>query len=319
MSLYSIVVPVYNSEHMLMELYQRIEKVFEEVICQPFELILVDDGSKDRSYEIMSQLRAADSRVKIIQLARNFGQPSALLCGFHYVKGDFVITMDDDLQHPPEEIPKLIHALDEREDVDVVLASYEGRKHNFIRRLGTSVSLYATSRMLHTDPDLEFTSFRLMRRFIVDAMLQTNIHLPQIGNLLVAVSNRMINVPIQHGERAYGKSGYSFSRLLKSLMYDITSHSDFPLLVVRNIGFASFLLSILLGIYYLCNFFISDVPVEGFTTMVLLILGFSGLILLSVGIIGVYLMNILNESKKLPTYITRRADTGDDGNDKEND
>lgn len=318
MSLYSIVVPVYNAEHMLMELYQRLKTVFEEVICQPFELILVDDSSKDRSYEIMTNLRAEDSRVKIIQLARNFGQPSALLCGFHYAKGDFVITMDDDLQHPPEEIPKLINAMNERDDVDVVLASYEGRKHNFIRRLGTRVSLYATSRMLHTDPNLEFTSFRLMRKFIVDAMLEMNTHLPQIGNLLVATSNRMINVPIQHGERAYGKSGYSFSKLAKSLIFDITSHSDFPLLVVRNIGIISFLLSIILGIYYLCNFIFSDVPVEGFTTLVLLLLGFSGLILLSVGIIGIYLMNILNESKKLPNYITRRVETDDTDPNEEN-
>ena len=112
MSLYSVVVPVYNSEHTLTELYTRLEKVFRETVQEPFELILVDDGSKDRSYQIMEELRQKDPRVKIIQMARNFGQHPALLCGFSHAEGDFIITMDDDLQHPPEEIPKLINGWD---------------------------------------------------------------------------------------------------------------------------------------------------------------------------------------------------------------
>ena len=114
MSLYSVVVPVYNSEHTLQELYTRLEKVFREVIKEEFELILVDDGSKDRSFEVMQELRAKDNRVRIIQMARNFGQHPALLCGFAHVKGDFVVTMDDDLQHQPEELPKMINVMRER-------------------------------------------------------------------------------------------------------------------------------------------------------------------------------------------------------------
>ena len=137
MSLYSVVVPVYNSEHTLQELYRRLEKVFREVIKEDFELILVDDGSKDRSFEVMQELRNKDRRVRIIQMARNFGQHPALLCGFAHVKGDFVVTMDDDLQHQPEELPKMIKVMRERDDVDAIIASYEGRQHGFIRKLGT--------------------------------------------------------------------------------------------------------------------------------------------------------------------------------------
>ena len=311
MSLYSIVVPVYNSEHTLRDLYAGIKEVFEKEIQEPFELILVDDGSKDASYEVMTELRTMDRRVKIIQQARNFGQPAAVMCGFKYVKGDFVITMDDDMQHPPKEVPKLVRALNEREDVDVVIASYEGRKHNFIRKLGTSVSVYATSKMLGKDPNLELTSFRLMRRFIVDAILNTNIYLPQIGNLLVCTSNRIINVPIQHGERAYGRSGYSFGKLAKSLFFDITSHSDLPLVIVKNIGIASTLLSVILAIVYLVKYLIATEPVEGFTTLVLLLIFFSGLILFSIGIIGTYLLNILNEAKKMPLSVSRRVEVDD--------
>ncbi|MCD8154683.1 MAG: glycosyltransferase family 2 protein [Clostridiales bacterium] len=308
MSLYSIVVPVFNSEHTLRDLHSRIQKVFEEVIREDFELILVDDNSKDDSFSVMQALRKEDPRVKIVQMARNFGQHPALLCGFSFAKGDFIITMDDDLQHPPEEIPRLVNTMRQRDDVDVIIAKYENRKHSFIRRIGTRLSVYATSKMLGKDPDLEITSFRLMRRFIVEAILQTNTHAPQIGNLLVLTSGRIINVPVRHDARAYGKSGYSFHRLAKDLLFDITSHTDFPLMVVRKVGSFSFLISVILAIYYLFRYFAFGVSVEGFTTLVLLQLAFGGLILLSLGIIGTYLMNILNESKKMPHYVIRQKE-----------
>ncbi|BFL46202.1 glycosyltransferase [Lactonifactor longoviformis] len=308
MSLYSVVVPVYNSEHTLDELYGRLRKVFDETMKEPFELILVDDSSRDNSYDKMQMLHQKDHRVKIIQMAKNFGQHPALLCGFHYATGDYVITMDDDLQHPPEEIPKLAAVIKERSDVDVIIAKYEGRKHNVIRRLGTRVSVYATSKMLNKDPNLEITSFRLMRKFIVDAILQMNVRLPQIGNLLVQTSNRIINVTVHHDERKYGKSGYTFRRLMRDLIYDITTHSALPLIIVRDIGIISFFASILLGIFYLVRYFVYGVSVEGFTTLVLLLVAYSGLSLLGIGVIGQYLMNILNESRKMPNYIERRKE-----------
>ena len=303
MSLYSVVVPVYNSEHTLQELYTRLEKVFREVIKEEFELILVDDGSKDRSFEVMQELRAKDNRVRIIQMARNFGQHPALLCGFAHVKGDFVVTMDDDLQHQPEELPKMINVMRERDDVDAIIASYEGRQHGFIRKLGTKFSVWATSKMLGKDPDLQITSYRLIRRFLVDAMVKTNTYLPQIGNLLVLTSNRIINVPVQHAARVYGKSGYSFKRLVKDLIYDITAHTAFPLLMVRNIGIASFLVSMVMAVYFLVRYFAFGVSVEGWTSLMMVMLAFFGLILLSIGIMGIYQLdaelNVLLPRKKL--------------------
>ncbi|MGI6007347.1 MAG: glycosyltransferase family 2 protein [Ruminococcus sp.] len=311
MSLYSVVVPVYNSEHTLEDLYTRLRRVFEETLHEEFELILVDDSSRDASFQVMQKLRSRDKRVRIIQMARNFGQHPALLCGFTYVKGDFVITMDDDLQHPPEELPKMIQVMNERPDVDVILAKYEGRKHNFIRRAGTRLSVWATSKMLGKDPDLEITSFRLMRRFIVDAIVKTSTHLPQIGNLLVQTSNRIINVSVHHDSRAYGKSGYSFRRLVKDLIYDITSHTAFPLLVVRNIGMLGFAVTLFLALYYLIRYILCGSAVPGWTSLMLITLcGFS-LTLLSLGVIGMYLMNILNEAKKMPHYVIRQEDTED--------
>ena len=311
MSLYSVVVPVYNSEHTLEDLYSRLKNVFENELHEDFELILVDDSSKDSSFRIMQKLRSQDKRVRIIQMAKNFGQHPALLCGFSYVRGEFVITMDDDLQHPPEELPKMIRTLNERPDVDVILARYEGRKHNFIRRLGTRISVWATSRMLGKDPELEITSFRLMRRFIVDAIVKNSIHLPQIGNLLVQTSNRIINVSVRHDSRAFGKSGYSFRRLVRDLIYDITTHTAFPLIVVRDIGLVGFGASILLALYYLIRFLVFGASVEGWTSLMLIMLAGFSLTLFSLGIIGMYLINILDEAKKMPHYVIRQQDTED--------
>lgn len=306
--LYSVVVPVYNSEHTLEPLYSRLKAVFEEVLHEDFELILVDDGSKDHSFEIMEKLHNADPRVKIIQMARNFGQHPALLCGFHYVSGDFVITMDDDLQHPPEEIPKMIKVMNERDDVDVILARYENRKHNLVRRLGTWVSVSMTTKMLNKDPDLEITSFRLMRRFIADAIMDTTVHLPQIGNLLVMNSNRIINVDVHHDARAYGHSGYSFRRLVHDLIYDITTHSALPLIIVRNIGIVTFLISIILGFVFLIRYLTGRISVPGWTSIILVLLASTGLTLLSVGILGDYMLHVLNEAKKMPQYTIRKKE-----------
>ena len=306
--LYSIVVPVYNSEHTLEDLHRRLVKVFDEELKLPFELLLVDDSSKDRSFEVMKKLREEDKRVHIFQMARNFGQHNALLCGFHYVEGDFVITMDDDLQHPPEEIPKMIRYMDEHDEVDVILGRYEERKHSLLRRIGTSISLKFTTKMLGKNPDLVITSFRLMRRFIVDAIRDTTIHLPQVGNLLLMTSNRIVNVDVHHDARAYGRSGYSFRELARELLYDITTNSAYPLLIVRNIGIVTFIVSIVLGIIFLIQYLVGHISVPGWTSIILVLLASTGLTLLSIGILGDYMMHVLDESKKMPHYVLRQKD-----------
>ena len=178
--LFSVVVPVYNSEKSLEELYMRIKKVFEENRNGEFELILVDDSSKDNSFSVMQKLHKKDKRVKAIQLAKNCGQHAALLCGFHYAVGDFVLTMDDDLQHPPEEIPKLIQYMDEHDGVDVVIGKYESKKHGIIRNMGTALSNMVSSYIFKKRKDLQLTSFRLMKKFVVNNLCSLNINVPRV-------------------------------------------------------------------------------------------------------------------------------------------
>ena len=306
--LVSIVIPCYNSEKTIGKVVELAIEEFKRMDDYECEFVLVNDYSRDDTWGSIHKLTQKYPNVKGINLAKNFGQHPALLCGFSFAKGDFIITMDDDLQHPPEEIPKLVKAIQENPEVDVIIAKYQNRHHNLIRKLGTKISVYATSKMLKKDPNLEITSFRLMRRFIVDAILGMDVHLPQIGNLLVQTSNRIINVEVRHDARKYGKSGYSYRRLAHDLYYDIISNSAFPLIVVRDIGIVSFLVSIVLGLFYLIKFLCFGSPVEGWTTIVLLISAYSGLLLLSVGIVGQYLINILEETRKMPNYTIRDKD-----------
>lgn len=321
MSLYSVVVPVYNSQKTLQELYERIKNVFEEKINEPFELVLVDDSSKDQSFKQMEKLRQADKRVKIIQLSRNYGQHCALLCGFHYAKGDFIITMDDDLQHPPEEIPKLIQELDNNPELDVVIGKYMVKKHGPIRNFGTYLANKVSSHIFKKDANLQLTSFRIMKRFVVQGILERRVNFPRIGHLLLLVSNRIGNVVVEHDSRKYGKSGYTFKRLVKDFFSNILTNSSFPLIIVRNIGIISFLVSVLLGIYYLTRYLFFGISVQGWMTLVLLVLSYSGLILLSIGIVGDYLIRILEEAKRLPNYTVRQCETDDletgDANEKQ--
>lgn len=305
MSLYSVVVPVYNSEHTLQELYTRIKDTFENAICQEFELVLVDDSSKDGSWQVMESLHEKDERVKIIQLARNCGQHNALLCGFTYVQGEFVVTMDDDLQHPPEEIDKLVNYLNENEKLDAVVGDYETKKHSWYRNIGSKAANVLMSFTENKKMDLQLTSFRLMRAHVVKEMLNIHIATPRVGYLLLQVTNRIENVSVRHDERKMGRSQYTLKRLMRDFTNNIFTNTVFPLIFVRNIGAVSFLFSIIMAAFYLIRYFTSQIGIEGWTTIILLQLLFSGLILFAIGIVGEYLMRILNEAKKMPNFNIR--------------
>lgn len=308
MLLYSIVVPVYNSAKVLDELYSRIREVFENKIGEEFEIILVDDSSRDESFLVMEKLRKEDARIKIIQLSRNYGQHCALLCGMNYADGDFIITMDDDLQHPPEEIPKLIIEITSHEELDVVIGEYASKKHGIIRNFGTYMSNLVTSHVFGNDPNLKLTSFRIMRRLVVENLLQLKVSYPRIGHLLLLVSNRIGNVTVEHDKRLYGKSGYSFKRLVKDFFHNISNNTAFPLIFLRNAGLLSFGISVVLALYYVIRYFTVGISIQGWTTIILLMLFFFGITLLGMGIVGEYLYRVLEETKKIPNYMIRRCE-----------
>ena len=314
MSLYSIVVPVYNSEKSLKTLYERVRKVFDETMHEDFELILVDDCSKDSSYAVVRELNNADKRVKGVQLAVNHGQQRAVMCGFSYVSGDYVITMDDDLQHPPEEIPTLIEKMNSSEDIDVVIGAYDTKKHGPIKKFGSWLMNMTSNIIYGKSHNLKLTSFRLMKRYVVDNLNSISISRPTVGPLLLQTTKRMVNVTIHHDERQYGKSGYSFGRLVRAFFDNMITNSDLPLKAVGWLGAISFVVSIVLIIRYVLAYLIYGTNFRGWTSTIVLILFFGGAILFSVGILGKYLTSIMLEAKKYPKYLVRREDIDESQN-----
>lgn len=300
--LYSVVVPVYNSAATLDELYNRIRSVFEKVIREDFELVLVDDFSRDESFKVMKRLSGMDERVRYIRLAKNHGQQKAVLCGIEHTKGDYIITLDDDLQHPPEEIPRLIEKMESDPDIDIVIGRYDSKKHNVIRRFGTKLLDVLSKKALGKKEDLKLTSFRLMKSFVADNLAEVELRSPTVGHCLLAVDGNIVNVTTHHDARKVGKSGYSFRRLVANYMGILYSNTDFPLRIVGMLGTISFIVSILLAAFYLFRYLVGDIRVSGWTTLVILILLMNGLSLFSVGIMGRYLMLNIQETKRLPKY-----------------
>jgi glycosyltransferase involved in cell wall biosynthesis len=301
--LYSIVVPVYKSETTLCELYERIDKAFA-LVDADYELILVEDCGGDNSWPVMQSLRRSDNRVKIVRLTKNFGQHNALMCGFTFATGQYVITMDDDLQNPPEEIEKLINAI-KNSEYDVVYGVPEQQRQNVIRKLSSMIYSLLNARIFKKVAGLRISNFRIVRKSIVEQILKINTPNPIVGHLILKVTERVGAVAVIHHERFSGSTTYSTSKLVKHFLHGVLYNSTLPLKLVLVMGVTCLFITAILASYYLYSYLIGSISVSGFTTLVLLILFFSGIIMFSMGIIGEYLLRIIQEVSRPPQYVIK--------------
>ncbi len=302
----SVVIPVYRSAPMLPELCARLHAVLQP-LTPGYELVLVNDASPDDSWQVLCDLHARDPRIKALNLTRNFGQHAALLCGLAHAQGDLLITMDDDLQHPPEEVPVLVRALQDTPAADAIIGAYTVKQHSWLRNLGTAVIHWATTRAFRKDPRLRLTSFRILRRSLVGPLLQFGGDSPRVGQMLLMTTSRIRNVPVRHAPRAQGRSGYTFARLCKDFLDNVLSNSTLPLSFVIYLGFGSAALSFLLSALIVYKKFMRGISVPGWATIMVVLLFMFGMVFVSLGIIGEYLIRILREAKKHPQYIVREA------------
>ena len=300
---YSVVIPVYKSEHTLQPLRERIHDTFNS-IGESYELILVEDSGGDDSWEVMKAIRKNHSEVKIARFTRNFGQHNAILCGFSMAEGEYIITMDDDLQNPPEEIPKLIDVM-RTSDVDVVYGLPETREHSSVRNLGSRFFMRLISGIFGMSRGFRMSSFRIIRKETVDHLLNYTTPNPVVGPLLLKVTDRIGSVKVAHHPREHGESTYSTEKLIRHFLNGILYHSDLPLKAVFFLGIGCLVLSLMLGLFYLARYLTGAIGVSGWTTLVLLVLFFSGIGMFSIGIIGEYLLRIIQEVKRGPQYIIR--------------
>lgn len=296
---YSVVVPVYNSSKTLLELFDRLFAVFKNIHDGSFELILVEDGSSDNSWEKIQELkRAYPEIIHGIRFARNFGQHNALLCGFRFTKGEFVITMDDDLQTPPEEISKLIQKIKEA-NADLVYGTYDSKQHSLLRNTGSSfikkIAPYASG---NTNKG---SSFRIIRKEIINQIRSYNQPFVFVDEVIFWHTRNITNVEVNHMPRKEGKSGYSFAKLVGLTFNLVINYSNLPLRIMTVIGFLSSFFAFLFGVFFIWKKVHYKVPI-GYTSIIVTIFFSTGIILFCMGIVGEYISRIYNTQNNKPQY-----------------
>ncbi len=303
--IYSIVIPTYNSETMIGELCERLTPVMES-LGFGFEIILVDDCSHDGTWSVIESIHERDSRVKVVQLVKNVGQQRAIMCAFSQVSGDYVITMDDDLQHPPEEIPKLIAAMEAEPSLDAVIGCPREKRQSFIRNVISDLYNIINSHIFQKSRDLRMAPYRLIKRQIVDELIRLRTFNPIIGLLLLTITVNIKNVVVEYRERGFGRSTYTPARIIKATLDSILQNSTLPLKIVSVFGTGVSMISILYAVYNIFRKIFLGVSVPGWTSLMVVNLFLFGVILFSLGIIGEYLIRIIQSTQETPLYIIRQ-------------
>ena len=301
---YSVVIPVYNSSRALIELVERLGAVFTKQLNATFEIILVNDSSPHaQTASLLKELRQTVPQVITIELTRNYGQHAATLCGIGHTRGETVITMDDDLQHFPEELPKLL-AL---KNHDIVFGNFEEPKHSAFRLLGSAVKAKLDSVLFNKPKDVRFSSFRVISRPVADYIGSCSIALPYIPALLMQASRDAVSVKIEHGERASGVSTYSMSKLLGFFGTMLFNHSHLPLRLISLLGASISGLSFLATVILVLKKIFVHTSVAGWTSLIIAILFIGGLTMLSIAVLGEYMVRILAGVEKRPMYVVRKV------------
>jgi len=301
-TLLSIVIPVYNSEIILPRLIERIEKNLPSLGSRA-EVILVNDGSDDRSWKIICDLSRRYEWLHGIDLMRNYGQHNALLCGIRAAQGEIIITMDDDLEHPPEEIPKLIGKLEE--GYDVVYGLAHKRQRGFWRHLATRVTKLALQNVMGAETAQTVSAFRAFHTRLRDAFANYRSPFVSIDILLTWGTTLFVAIPIRHDSRWAGESHYTFRKLASHALNMMTGFSTWPLQVASLVGFGFTLFGLGVLAYVLGGFLIHGRVVPGFAFLASVIAIFSGAQLFALGIIGEYLARMHFRTMEKPSYVIR--------------
>ncbi|HOW25905.1 MAG TPA: glycosyltransferase family 2 protein [Bacteroidales bacterium] len=300
---YSVIIPVFNSEDTLNELTERLLTVFKD-LGKSCEVLFIDDGSQDDSWKKLTEIKKSfPAVVTIIRLARNSGQHNATFCGMVRAKGSFLITIDDDLQIPPEEIEKLIRQYDESHP-DIVYGIYPDKKHNALRNV-SSTSFRQSSRIFHDGPG-KGSSFRLITRELADHIVdhyQSFVFLDELINWYTA---DIAYVDIQHVERKNKRSGYTPRKLVRFISNIILYYSNIPLKMMVYTGLVVSGFSFFIGILYIIKKIFFNVSVPGYTSTIVVIAFSTGIIVFSLGVIGEYLSRIYFSQSKKPPYTIKK-------------
>ncbi|MBN8672122.1 MAG: glycosyltransferase family 2 protein [Chitinophagales bacterium] len=306
----SIVVPVFNEEEIIKELAIRILDAANS-ITENYEIIFVNDGSKDNTLKNLKTACANDKhRLHYISFSRNFGHQIAITAGMDYARGDVIITIDGDLQDPPELIPEMYNEF--LDGYKVVYAKRSKRKgETLFKRVTAKIFYRMLARLVSFDIPLDVGDFRLISRDVLEYLKQMKEYDKYIRGQIAWLGFKSTYVMFEREERKYGKTNYPFSKMLRLAYNGITAFSDSPLKIATGAGFIVCFMSFIIGIYALYSYFISHDAVPGWASTIISITFLGGVQLLSLGILGEYISRIINNVRNRPLYVIDENTTED--------
>lgn len=303
--LVSFVIPCYRSEATLPGVVREIQETMEKMDDYAYEVVMVNDCSPDHTYDTIKRLCQENENMKGIELAKNFGQHSALMAGFHYVKGDIIICLDDDGQTPANEAGKLLSGIEE--GADVVYAKYNHKHHSGFRNWGSHVNELMTRVMLGKPKDLYVSSYFAARRFVIDEMIRYEYSYPYVIGLVLRTTKNITNVEVEHRDRQAGASGYTLGKLLNLWFNGFTAFSVKPLRIATVTGALCAFAGFLYGIYTIIKKVFINPPglVTGFSALMSVLVFMGGMLMLMMGLVGEYMGRMYISMNNSPQFVIR--------------
>lgn len=301
----SFVIPVYNGVMMVDRLYERLAPVAKSL--GKYEMIFVDDGSSDGSFSALTALQARDPNLCAVQLSRNFGQHNATLAGLSCAHGEIIVTLDQDLQNPPEEIPRLLKKMSE--GYDVVYGLAEARAHNIFRNVTSDFSKWISRRILATALNGNFSSFRVLRRWVADEVVKYKSSYTYIDGLISWTTTNVGGVIVRNDKSDF-ESHYTLLRLMNHGLNLLVNFSIKPLQIASLVGAASAILGLIGAAVLVAEKVLYGVPVQGWTSLMVVVLVIGGVQIAFLGLIGEYTGRILMNSNSSPKFVIREIKKG---------
>lgn len=299
----SVVIPCYNSELTIKEAVEKSEKELDSMGLS-YEFILINDYSKDNTIKVLSKLASQKNYIKVIDLAKNFGQHNALMAGFSFIDGDLVIGMDDDLQTDPSQFAKLIDKLNE--GYDLVYGYYAKKKENIFRRFGSAINNYTLGKMINQPKHLKTSSFWIARAYVIQEAIKYEHSYANLRGLFFRTTAYIGCVEVEHFARKYGKTNYTFKRLLK-LWSSCVNFSIIPLRLFTIIGGIASIGGVIGGMSLIIRKLLNYKMALGWPSLMSAILLFSGIILIGIGFVGEYIGRSFLCINATPQYVVRKT------------
>lgn len=297
----SFVIPCYRSENTIEYVVSRVKSVLDLNERYDYEIVLVNDGSPDNTFEVIKKIAICNKNVVAINLSRNFGQHSALMAGYAHVTGDYIVGMDDDGEHDPQYVFQLLNKLEE--GYDYVCADFENRQRGIIKTLGSKFNNWMATKLLDKPEDAIFSSYYVVRRFVVDEIVKCKNPFPYVGGMIVSITKKLTSVPIQFHERKAGKSGYNLKKSIALLFNGFTAFSVKPLRIASFTGIIMAFVGFIYGAYVIIKKIANPSILVGYASTMAVLLFIGGMIMLTMGMIGEYIGRIYMSMNKIPQYV----------------